>query len=126
MLEWENSESFHAFYPASEGLAKYAAAVESFYAAAPTPQLFEPGLGSERSALSFESGVTLILIGRTVERDHVNAAWDQLVAALSKEGNVNTWSGFGIEDAKGIWAGMLGWDSVEVSFHNYECKTTRN
>jgi len=113
--EWDKAESFHAFFPASEGFAAFAADIMPFSAAKPVPQLFEPGVGYDRSNSIVESGIAQILVGKIGEkRDGVSSAWDQLVESLSKEGDVKTWIGFGIDNAEGTWAGLLGWDSVEV------------
>ena len=34
--------------------------------------------------------------------------------ALDEKGDVKKWNGFGTEGAEGLWAGILGWESVEV------------
>jgi hypothetical protein len=51
------------------------------------------------------------------KKDEVSSAWDNLVAALRNEGlEPKEWSGWGIEEAEGVWLGIIGGDDIEVCF----------
>jgi hypothetical protein len=92
--------------------------IKPFLGGKPTPQLFTPEPGYSRSNTAFESTITHIFTARLDSRkDDVSSAWNSLVAALKKEGlEPKEWSGWGIEEAEGVWLGLLGGDDIEVCF----------
>jgi hypothetical protein len=51
------------------------------------------------------------------KKDEVSSAWDNLVAAMRNEGlEPKEWSGWGIEEAEGVWLGIVGGDDIKVCF----------
>ncbi|KAF2192864.1 hypothetical protein K469DRAFT_279748 [Zopfia rhizophila CBS 207.26] len=98
-LEWDKPESFHTFFPASPFFAEFRGKMGPFLTNAPTPQLFRPSTGKERSEHCFESGLTQFFIG-DVEggKEEVDGAWERLVKELEREGR---------------FVGILGWEGLE-------------
>ncbi|KAF2648007.1 hypothetical protein K491DRAFT_784364 [Lophiostoma macrostomum CBS 122681] len=115
-VEWDHASSFHSFFPSSPEFQQFVAQVVPYLAEKPSPRLFKPGTGSERSEAAFTSGLTHIFVSKPAERrEEVQGAWDALVASLKKEERgVKGWSGWGIEGDDGAWLGVVGWDSIEA------------
>ncbi|PVI02572.1 hypothetical protein DM02DRAFT_670426 [Periconia macrospinosa] len=114
-IEWQDPSYFHAFYPSSPSYQETMASIVPFAAAKSTPVLFQNATENKRSLACFQRGATQVFTGAVGDRvTEVKGAWDDLIAALRKEGrDVVEWTGLGIEDAKGSWAGVLGWPDIE-------------
>ncbi|KAF2713388.1 hypothetical protein K504DRAFT_530379 [Pleomassaria siparia CBS 279.74] len=117
-IEWETPEDFHNFYPKSKAFGEFVATVGEYLGGKPTPRLFQPVPEHSRSNATLQHGVTQIFTGRVVggKQDETSGAWKKLVEAVKEEekGDLKEWSGWGIEDADGVWTGLLGWESVET------------
>lgn len=79
--------------------------------------LFEPVEGSAKFEEVFSKGGAQIVVARDAggKKDEVSGAWRKVLEKVNGEGLVGEWSGWGIEEAEGTWAAVLGWRSVEVS-----------
>ncbi|KAK3213636.1 hypothetical protein GRF29_28g522045 [Pseudopithomyces chartarum] len=114
-LEWDNPSHFHSFYPASEDFKSFAGVFAPYAAAKAQPMLFEPVEGSAKFEEVFSKGGAQIVVARDAggKKDEVSGAWRKVLEKVNGEGLVGEWSGWGIEEAEGTWAAVLGWRSVE-------------
>lgn len=57
----------------------------------------------------------LIAPSASEKRDELSGAWEKLVESFDEGALMGQWSGWGIEDAEGSWAGIVAWKDDHVS-----------
>ncbi|KAL4812304.1 hypothetical protein BDW67DRAFT_188818 [Aspergillus spinulosporus] len=113
ILEWDELPSFHAFYPNSRTFQEFLAVARQFVKAPEYPELFETKVSSVPCT---ESSVTQII--KVIEKHETERTWKKLQAAVESQrtGATALSSAGGIEDQRGYFLGMIGWQSLQ----NYE------
>ncbi|KAL4739035.1 hypothetical protein BDV11DRAFT_170416 [Aspergillus similis] len=113
ILEWDELASFHAFYPNSPTFQEFVAVARQFVKAPEYPELFESRISLVPCA---ESSVTQII--KAVEKHETERTWKRLQTAVEslRTGAVVFFSASGIENQRGYFLGMIGWQSLQ----NYE------
>jgi hypothetical protein len=113
-IEWKDAASFHAIYPESEIFEAFKLAVRPYAARPALPELFE---SDSQSLLCISATVTQII--KAPISDGLKKGWKELEECIKEAGavEVSFWSGTGIEADKGIFLGLIGWGSLEVSLH---------
>ncbi|KAK7177795.1 hypothetical protein PSPO01_16154 [Paraphaeosphaeria sporulosa] len=114
-IEWDKIENFQAFFPGSSIFQDFVRVAMPLASQKPTPMLFESEGRRPGPEVSTGSGILQILTGKAEHRADVSSAWGRYLEALKHEkGNVREWSGWGVGPTEGSFAGVVGWESVEV------------
>lgn len=122
MIEWDNSSSFHAFFPNSHNFQAFVMALKPFMAAPATPELYE---AEERSISCTSSNITQIIkVKSTKETAHT---WKQLEGYITKSATHETsfYHADGIEKDEGTFLGLIGWKNLEVSLSSSQSIETK-
>ncbi|KAL4984128.1 hypothetical protein BDW68DRAFT_180967 [Aspergillus falconensis] len=110
ILEWDDVSFFHAFYPNSPTYREFVALAKQLVKAPEYPQLFETKASSVPCT---EENVTQII--KVVEKHETEGSWRKLQVALETQvGRALVFSSAsGIEDQRGYFLGMIGWQSLQ-------------
>ncbi|RDW84060.1 uncharacterized protein DSM5745_04386 [Aspergillus mulundensis] len=110
ILEWDDISSFHSFYPDSPTFQAFLAVAKQFVTEREYPELFGTITSSVPCA---EASVTQIV--KVLEGPETEEIWNRLRALL--EGQGFGAGGFssarGIEEQRGYFLGMVGWQNLE-------------
>jgi len=111
ILDWTDSSSFHAFYPASPNYAAFGKSLKPFVAAPATPELYEAG---GRSLSCTSSNFTQII--KVKSSKATEEAWKRLEESLGEFPNDKPcfYHANGIEKDEGVFLGLIGWRSWQV------------
>jgi hypothetical protein len=111
-LEWEEKERFIELVT-SEKFKTFGGTVKPFVVAPPQPQLYETDLSP---IAAFSAPVTEAF--RIVKHDNsteIEGAWKEWITALKATlVTINALSGMSINLPNEMFAGVIGWDSLEV------------
>ncbi|KAL6231871.1 hypothetical protein BDW75DRAFT_247605 [Aspergillus navahoensis] len=110
ILEWDVVSSFHAFYPNSPAFQGFVALARQFVKAPGRPELFETKISSFECT---EKNVTQVI--KVVEKHETEGIWRKLQTTLESQGAgpLVFSSASGIEDQRGYFLGMVGWQSLQ-------------
>ncbi|KAF2263128.1 hypothetical protein CC78DRAFT_617962 [Lojkania enalia] len=114
-LEWDDEQSFYAFFPSSPIVGELRAQMGPYLAAPAIPKLFKPSQGSLRVNTLIDGRVAQIIIGKSMTmKEEVESSWDRLVQAVRNENReVPAWNGWGIDEDEETWTGILGWGHLQ-------------
>ncbi|KAL4972220.1 hypothetical protein BDW66DRAFT_163034 [Aspergillus desertorum] len=110
ILEWDDVSSFHAFYPNSPAFQEFKALAKQFVKAPDLPETFEARVSSvECTVKSFTQ------IIKVVEKHETGGTWEKLQTILQSQrtGALVLSNARGIEDQRGCFLGMIGWQSLQ-------------
>jgi hypothetical protein len=113
--EWNKMEDFRAFFPGSPIFQDFMRVAMPLASRKAMPMLFESEGSSSSLQGSTGSRILQILTGKAENQADVSSSWARYLEALKQEkGNIEEWSGWGVGQTEGSFAGVVGWESVEV------------
>ncbi|CAM1510754.1 Fc.00g082670.m01.CDS01 [Cosmosporella sp. VM-42] len=113
VLEWDNVTSFNEFWR-SEKFAVFRGTMAPFLVDRVSPDLFRSEMHSHSGGTTAENYTQYFRVsGIETPDEAVERAWQALISDL--QGQIqNSFCAWGVQDSKGMFAGMIGWDSLEA------------
>ncbi|KAJ5605722.1 hypothetical protein N7510_008503 [Penicillium lagena] len=124
VLEWDEVSSFNKFW-VSDQFASFRKTMAPYLLKPVAPDLFHSE-EQERSGQTTTANYTQLFKVEGVQGQHeglVTSTWQKFVSELPKQTKV--FHAWGVQDTQHVFAGMVGWDSIEELEAAHENKSVK-